>query len=525
MYQKLLQIIQTELNAINRLNIDKVKNQKLFRLTEELYESIQYNHESKITPLLKKIINYIGYNKELIFNKELVEINRKLLKFINNSFPLSIEEELIDIASEQYLNDKINIDDYFLMLYPKEEQRFDGKLTKIEIERLTNAGFTKKQIEEIKKFVMEKKEYLTGFHDLVGDILVPKKLFMFNIKHTSHIFTSNPEEALSKTGIKIRSKTTAPLIKALGGNFMTSRQIFEDRNELKGIHKKDEGIILPNEPVILAPNHHFKDDALATVKAAQRPFYFMFGSIPLYFNTLDGILTYLFGAILINRKNSTSKKDSYIKAGKAIDLGSDLYWAFEAVHNRTANLLVLDAWKGIYRLANEKGVKVVPIVHYIKDPTQRIIPNNLNPIHTVVDEPIDLTKYMEKQGLEYLKDVISTWYYLMMEKYGKMDRNELFELYTKRATTYYGVDYKNFEKFPLTSAEIGELYNLDLRGGVDYYDSEIETNAHYQDSSITPPEKAFETISKLRNINNIQDVIYARELIRTRKYENYQKRF
>ena len=38
---------------------------------------------------------------------------------------------------------------------------------------------------------------------------------------------------------------------------------------------------------------------------------------------------------------------------------------------------------------------LIPIVHYIYDPTQRISKKE-NPIHTVIDDPIDITKMEEK---------------------------------------------------------------------------------------------------------------------------------
>lgn len=526
----ILTMIDTLTITLSKLNIDKNKHQKLYKLSEEIFNDIKFNQGVKRITLLRKIVEYISYSKDLIYYKEFALLTKKALKCINNTFPLTKEEEIIDIALQEYLKDSISLEEYFLWLYPKEAKTFDGKLTKEELARLMSAGFTSKQITDIENFVMSKRNYLSGFHDLVGDELIPSKQFLFNMKHIGKIFTDDPEKALGYISAKLRSKTTAPLIKALGGNFMTSKQVFENRNELMGIKnangeiEPDKGIILPSEPVIWAPNHHFKDDALATIKAAQRPFYFMFGSIPLYFNTLDGFLTYLNGAILINRNNKKSKKDALIKAARAIDLGIDLFWSFEATHNKTANQLVLDAWNGIYRLANEKGIKVVPISHYIKDPTQSIIPHELNLIHTIVDDPIDLTKFTEKSGLNYLKDVISTWYYLMMEKYGKMTREELINAYQTRAI-YYGVSKEVFDKRPLTTAEIGTLYNMDLRSTVASYDKDTETISDYHDENIILPEDVYSSIAKIENPKFVQDSIYAKELNRTRKYENYQKRF
>jgi len=421
-------------------------------------------------------------------------------------------------------------------------EKFDGKLTSEELTRLQEALFTEKQIREIEKFVYEHRESLNGFFDLVGDDLVPTKQFLFNMKRIGYLLDTDPDKVLSKFGIKIKGMTTARLVKLLAENFMTSKVVMEDRNELKAFAKKknelendgiigvnpvvspdeyekDLGVKLPKGPVIFAPNHHFKDDALATVIAADKPITFMFGSIPLYFNTTDGILTYLIGAILINRKNANSRNATLPKANRAIDLGANLFWAPEGVHNKTANLLMLEPWSGIYRAANEKGIPVVPIIHYIFDPTQKILPHELNPIHTVVDDPIDLTKFTEKQGLTYLRDVISSWYYLMMEKYGTMSKEDMILAYEERAKNY-GITPEELTKMPLSAHEIGELYNMDLRTTVNGYDKSIEANADCRPRSIVRPEDIYSNVSP-----ETQDLLFMSDFARERKKEDYQRRF
>ena len=85
----------------------------------------------------------------------------------------------------------------------------------------------------------------------------------------------------------------------------------------------------------------------------------------------------------------------------------------EGVWNKTPNSLVLNLWPGIYRIAKATGVKVVPVAHYIRDCSDS---SKDNKIHTVISDPIRIDDLTEKEGLEYLRDCIATWYYLMMEK-------------------------------------------------------------------------------------------------------------
>ncbi len=74
-------------------------------------------------------------------------------------------------------------------------------------------------------------------------------------------------------------------ILALGPYFLQVPQIFENRNFLRNPDSNeklvlDTPILLPPEPVIWAANHAFKDDALATILAAKRHAYILFGSLP-----------------------------------------------------------------------------------------------------------------------------------------------------------------------------------------------------------------------------------------------------
>ncbi len=403
---------------------------------------------------------------------------------------------------------------------------FDGKLTAEELKRLREALVSEKEIRKIEDFLEKYKSQLSGFVDIVGDDFIPSKLFPFNMKHLGKLLDSDVDKVLGKTSLKLRHMTIGKLIKKLGYKFMSSDQVFENRNELRNPNDTtpDKGIILPNEPVLWTPNHHFKDDALASIVAAKRPLCLLFGSIPLYFNTSDGILAYLVGSILVNRKSSESKKASVAKLERAIDFGSDVLYYPEGVWCKSPNNYLLDFWNGVYRVANEKGIKVVPMVHYIKDATQKI-PKEINPIHTVIDDPIDLTKFTEKEGLSYLRDVIATWYHLMMEKYGKMTRDELMEFYKQRAILN-GAKEEDLEN-GFTSHDAYEIYLKDLLTTVTGYDSSIEAGpADFRPKDKVRPEDVFENIAKASiTPENCGDVLYAQKLVKQRKLEDYQRRF
>lgn len=409
---------------------------------------------------------------------------------------------------------------------------FDGKLTEEELSNLKKAGFNEKEIKLIINYIYKYREHLTGFVDFIGDKDAPSKQFLYNIKHYGYLLEDNPELVVNKKDVLLRKLILDKLIKLIGPSQLKNKQVFENREYLKSNEaslkeKKDSKIVLSKEPIIWTPNHHFKDDVLASYLATGRQSYILFGSIPQFYNTFDGVLANLVGSLMTNRKVSSSKHASIKKAGRAIQLGSDILCFPEGIWDKLPHDLLLQFWSGVYQIAKENGAKVAPIVHYIYDPTLQI-DSKTNPIHTVVDDPIDITQFSEKAGLEYLRDIMATWYYLMMEKYGESTRENIIKFYEKRAIDRNDKLTKDsFVKRELTSHEAYELYLMDLLETVDWYDSEIELAYDYRPKNIVRPETVFEPIANIKNTTpqNVNNVLAAKQLVKTRKKEDYQRRF
>ena len=356
---------------------------------------------------------------------------------------------------------------------------------------------------KIEKILDKAGDNITGLVDLTGD-KEPSMLFYLLADKLLYLLDTNPEATISKKGIELRKQLNY-LIKLIGPAFLTNKQIIENRNELMNDDKTpDSGIIIPDEPVIWTANHAFKDDTLATVLAIKRNAYILFGSMPQFYNTFDGITAWLNGAIMTNRKVSDSKHAAIEKGIYAIKNGSDLMMFPEGVWNKTPDKLMLKLWPGIYRLCAETGVKVVPVAHYIKDCTNK---EKNNPIHTVIDNPIRIDDLSEKAALEYLRDVICTWYYLMMEKYGKSTREEELKGFTN-------------------SKEAWEAKLVDRVSTAARYDTEIEFTADYRpkDERI---DEIWKSVANIKNItkDNILLVENAKQKIKQFNENDFQRRY
>ena len=370
----------------------------------------------------------------------------------------------------------------------------------------------------IKKIEKKYKDKIINIKDLIGNKR-PSILFYFLANHFDYLLDNDENKIISEKSMKYRDKINK-IVKKYGPSFLKSKQIFEDRNELRffnykeqlklgenveldtNLLAKDEGIKLnKDETVIWVANHGFKDDALATVLSANKNAYILFGSLPQFYNTIDGIISWLNGVILVNRKLDSSKKSSIKKCVKVLQMKKDIIIYPEGVWNKSPNKLVLHLWPGIYKIAKEANVKVVPVVHYKRE-LHKEDKNDI--IHTVIDEPIDLTKFSEEEALTYLRDKMAYWTYLMMQKYGKSTREELLKDY------YYSVE--------AWEEQLKERVNT-----ADYYDPEIETTADYQTKKEMEYYKALQDIAKIKNITpkNAHSIVNAKKLIKN----NFQRRF
>jgi 1-acyl-sn-glycerol-3-phosphate acyltransferase len=318
----------------------------------------------------------------------------------------------------------------------------------------------------------------------------------------------NTDKVVSESGVHMRRKLHF-IIAAFGKYFLTNPQIYENRNFLLNPNQenveKDKKIVLPEEPVIWTGNHAFKDDTLATILAAQRHAYILFGSIPQFYNTLDGITAWINGVILTNRKVSGSKKTSVGKAVKAMQYGADLMVFPEGVWNKSPNALILDLWPGVYRIACETGAKIVPVVHYIRDTTNQL---KDNPIHTVVDDPVRIDNLSEKAALEYIRDILATWYYLMMDIYGK----------STRETELRGME---------SSVKAWEKQLQDRVKTAARYDTEIELSADYRPKYKVTSDIVWRAVADIDKItpDNAEYVAYACNEIRQFLENDFQRRF
>lgn len=363
--------------------------------------------------------------------------------------------------------------------------------------------FEKQKEKRLQEILTANEGQITGLVDLIADQEPSLLFYLFGMRY-SKLMQSKINEENFKKAIFMRRKLH-PFLKKSIPSFIKEKQVFENRKALRGELGQDTEPVLPKEPVIWASNHLFKDDIAGSVVAAKRHAYILFGSISHLYNTIDGIFLYLNGIVVINRKVKASRNSAVNKAVEVLRQGTDLLIFPEGVWNKTPEKLLLDFWPGIYRISKETGTRVVPIIHYIKDPTCH---SSENEIHTVIDDAVRIDDMSERAALEHLREIMGTWYYLMMEKYGKSTR--------KIETT----------GFP-NSSLAWEYQLVERIKPVERYDKEIEFSADYHSKEYVNPLTVWKDIASVKHISpeNAAQIAYARRWWELLKRDDFQHRF
>lgn len=348
-------------------------------------------------------------------------------------------------------------------------------------------------------------DVLNGFEDLIGDSHDDvSTLFYLVNRHFLYLLDSDSSISVREKDILFR-RYFYNLLKVVGPKMLGCKQVIENRNYLNDPSSmvEDSPIKLPEKPVIFAANHGFRDDVLASVLAANRHAYIYWGSLPQFYNTFDGLSASLVGQIMVNRKNKASKVASVDKVLKVMDYGTDILMFPEGGWNKTSEVLVTNLWKGIYDFSCMTKSDVVPITHYVRDME---IVSKKNIIHSVVDDPIPLYEMSQKEALEYLRDVLSSWQFKMAELYGRTTREEELEGFSTSDDKWHDSLKKRMQ-------------------GVSRYDSTIEKHSDYRPKDIIRSEDVFRPIANIQNITpeNAKMIEDAKRLVKTREYSEFQK--
>ncbi len=479
------------------MNLDSFLYEKLGNKIEQI--------KSIVTTLEKNRYEINVYTQEEI-DLEL-KAKQRLQKIFNNTFTKEELNKLIILLFDENKSNlltKTEKENLGLLLLDIDVKfLFNGKLTDSEL-AILKSKLNDKKIKTLEEYLEKHQNNLNGYIDLVGDTLIPdEKLFFFMLKHFGNLI--DDDYTISKNQVRFR-QAIHPILKKIGANFLKHPHIIENREFLNdSVSKKhlqfvQDNINLPNEPVIWALNHGFKDDGLATILACPRHAYIVFGNIAQLYNTFDGITSILNGVVPVNRKVSLSRKTLNKRVGNVFKYSSDIVIAPEGIWCKSMNRPVLDPWSGVWNLACEYGKLVVPMIHYVEDPNT---PNSV--IHTVIDEPIKIDDLSLESATNLLKDIWSEWLIKIMQVYVHRKREQELEGFNSI--------YEKWEDYLRKSVAL-----------VERYDSMAE---HYADLRLgTQIEDVFNSIANIQTDNALTRSLKkeARNILAQQQLNDFQRR-
>lgn len=344
------------------------------------------------------------------------------------------------------------------------------------------------------KWVMKHVPNVTDISDLVGrkengEINESSFWFLLLCRLFKHQLESD-NNTVKNHSIRLRKVLIYRILKLLGPFFLNHKKLI-----------RETIIPLPKDrPIIFAPNHGFVEDVISTILISGESSYILFGSLPRYFNTFDGVAAYLNGTILANRKSKNSRNDSVEKAVSVLKRNGNLLLFPEGVWNKTANRLTLNFWPGIFKIAKRTNAVIVPIVHLLVD----------DKIHSSRLKAIDIKQYGDHDVEAMLIDLqttINTELYSLMEKYAYISREELIS--------------------SDSSVSAGErIISQQIETCGKYYDYPLEVSIDYQKKSDIKEIDVWKPIADIEPTrDNILHWLYANDRVKSLVREDFQHRF
>jgi 1-acyl-sn-glycerol-3-phosphate acyltransferase len=146
----------------------------------------------------------------------------------------------------------------------------------------------------------------------------------------------------------------------------------------------------PNESYVYIANHQNTWD-LATISHAAMPGVVTIGKKSLKWIPIFGLIYWLSGNIMIDRKDSGKARDTLARAGrKARDKGLSIWMFPEGTRSRGKGILPFKT--GAFRLAIDAGLKVIPVCASDNHNTIKFNRWNNGTVIIEIMDPVDINK-------------------------------------------------------------------------------------------------------------------------------------
>ena len=273
--------------------------------------------------------------------------------------------------------------------------------------------------------------------------------------HFKYLLDNDPEKVVSERGVKLR-RLINPIVRGV--------LPLKTKTKLKIIHRAP----LPKEPVIFAATHGFREDVEDSLITAGRHAYILIGSLDQFFNSrIDNVSGWINGAVLVDREDKESRAASKDKMKAVLEKGASILMYPEGTWNVSPNKLMAGIFPGVYDVAKDAGVKVVPIATH----------RNGEYVYSLRGKAFDITAHERTEGLRLLRDKMATMKWKLYEKFPVVKRSELPE--GEAAKEYWA------------------KYVHDLKAEVPHFEHELEERSIFRHKGEALHEEVYEFMERL----------------------------
>ena len=278
-----------------------------------------------------------------------------------------------------------------------------------------------------------------------------------------YLTRNEPQKTISKHGIVYR-RLIYPIIRRLSGPISGA----------KGVLVRSE--FLPKGPKIFAVTHTYsREDISWGISFADEQSFLITNAYQELLYTSDGWALWASGIILVDRYDKENRRASIEKAKRVIEFGGNVMIFPEATWNQSPNLLVQKLYPGVYRIAKQTRVPIIPISTMVYDDI----------CYVSRGEPIYVDDYDQQEGLSIIRDSLATLKWEIMEEYGKTTRKEL--LNGMLPDEYWNDHLEDY----IAKQTIYEREEENHARFIDASDIEYEQYLHHMDSIMPRCENAF----------------------------------
>lgn len=220
-------------------------------------------------------------------------------------------------------------------------------------------------------------------------------------------------------------------------------------------------------PYLFCAGHSFPGEIASNLSVIDRNAWVLMGTTDQVDHNPQMLAGWANGLIYVDKLNPESRKESMKKMKRILRAGSSVLMFPEGVLNNSENLLCMPVYPGFYHIAQETGVKVVPIVSHAEHGAKKIL--------VAAGEPMDICGKEKNEAMDELRDALATLRFHLIERLPGLDRSSLsgdihLQHLIKRRDTYLETKWvePNWDEEIMMYHRKGIIYAEDVRASFDH---------------------------------------------------------